>query len=119
MREELCPGCGADHVDDRCRECQDEYCGECLKMLPVVIGSRSVDFGPLCPTCHGLVATVTDSAGRTIAGYKLERDLPYKCGACNARFLKAEDCTEHIRICTSAAYLLGAVDTGIAVVAGQ
>ena len=55
----------------------------------------------------------TNTTSNQIEKYNLTAELPYRCGACGARFKYPSDCSAHIRNCRQAAYILGAVDTVI------
>jgi hypothetical protein len=57
--------------------------------------------------------TTTNTTSTRIEKYNLTSELPYRCGACGARFKHPSDCVAHIKTCGQAAYILGAVDAVI------
>ena len=59
MSHELCPGCGADHVDGHCHECGDAYCSDCMTDLRLHFDSKpQLDYeGRVCTICAELITS--------------------------------------------------------------
>lgn len=60
--QETCPYCGNENPDERCEECGDRYCSDCLEFSEVELYPREKTGKPirakrrLCPNCREGIA---------------------------------------------------------------